>query len=111
VEYRDSVPGVSEFREASRTARSPASPTSFYRAYSYDPSETPKTPDKVTLKVINGTDRAVLVWVDGVRYLLVEGQEISREVGPEFTWQVEGREKETGRAPAGKQAMSIVIDR
>lgn len=105
------VPSVSEFRDTPRFARSPALETSFYRAYYLDPNGAPRSVDQVTLKLTNASGKSVLVWVNGVRFLLLDGQSIQREVGREFTWQVEGRERETGRAPAGQQGMSIVIDR
>jgi hypothetical protein len=106
-----SVPNVSEFRQNQRPARSYDAATSFYRAAYYTPSETPRERDLATLSLNNASDRALLVWVDGVRYLLVEGQTLTREVGRDFTWHVEGREKKQGRAPAGQEGVRIVIDR
>lgn len=105
------VPNVSEFRDVPRTARSLALETSFYRASYFDPSATPRSPDKIVLTLRNASGKSAMVWLNGVRYLLVDGQSLQREVGRDFTWQVEGREKETGRVPAGQQGMNLVIER
>jgi len=103
------VPSVSEF-QPTRQARSPALSTSFYRAYSYNPSEQPLPNGATTLTLSNGSGKALLVWIEGVRYLLVEGQSITREVGREFTWQAEGREKQSGQARPGERGVNIVIE-
>lgn len=105
------VPGVSEFRETSRFARSLSPDYSFYRASYFDPSVTPRSSEKIVLTLTNASGKSVMVWLNGVRYLLVDGQALQREVGRDFTWQVEGREKEAGRVPAGQQGMNLVIDR
>ncbi len=105
------APSVSEFRPAPRKALSYTPTTSFYRANYFNPSEQPLPNGTVMLTLNNASGKALLVWIDGVRYLLVEGQSITRDVGREFTWQVEGREKVNGKVPAGERGANIVIER
>ncbi len=105
------APTVSEFHETPRMARSLTSPTSFYRAYYSGPSGTARGDDQIQVTLTNASGKAALVWLNGVRYVLSDGQKLQREVTRDFTWQVEGRDRETVRAPAGQQGMSIVIER
>ncbi len=108
---RPSPPAVSEFREVPRSARYvTASPTSFYRPAYYNPSNPPRNRDEVLVTLENRTDRGLFVYLDGVRYLILDGQSLTREVGREFTWQVEGRPPQREQVPSGEQGVRIPIN-
>jgi hypothetical protein len=85
--------------------------TSFYQTF---PSNLPEKRGRdlpPTLTLCNAAGKAVMVRVDGVRYLLVVGQTINLEARSDFAWQVEGREAERGRIPPGERGLTIVIRR
>lgn len=106
------VPNRSQFvvREASNPARS-ASATSWYQTYGTDRTTTHRARKGTWLVLHNRSSDSLFVKIDGVRFLLLNGQSLSVEVERQFTWRVEGRDPERGEVPAGEQEATIVIRR
>ena len=104
-EFRSGAPtvAVSYQSEATTVATS-------YQSFSYEPRDR-RTDAGSALTLRNGSENALLVWVDGVRYLLLGDQAVTVDVRKDFVWQIEGRTAERGRIPAGNAALTVVIGR
>ena len=106
-------PQVREFRSGAPTvavsyqSEAPTAATS-YQSFSFEPRDR-RTDTGSALTLRNGSANALLVSVDGVRYLLLGDQAVTVDVRKDFVWQIEGRTAKHDRIPAGERALTVVI--
>jgi hypothetical protein len=84
----------------------------YFDTYAVAPSATtqPKSP-RCSVSFWNLSGRELVLKVGNQRVTLDRGRSATLDLEREFTWQVEGREAESGRVAANESALEIVIRR
>lgn len=86
--------------------------SNFYDVYPVTSREgTKPTGDSYPIGIWNLSNTDLIVKVAGQPHTLPRNKNLQLHVGRQFVWQVEGREAQVERIPAGESALEIVIRR